>query len=231
MVWVCLFWLPLEEEQGRWLCCSLQKLWVCWAGATSEQSSLIPRLQSCWQQLLWSQCNFGQPFFFSGESDGTALLGSFLAACAGNKLSCSLLWWSWSWERLPLLPSPSGKEREWYVEQLEGMSPCCFGVCQPASPSPPVCWHSSAWGRSPSPDTIALGASGLQGTGRVWWEQRTSSRQTARQPKGLSSLSRKLPWTVFAPSASPQDQTEWVEHQQTPELPQGLPRALSESLD
>lgn len=72
-----------------------------------------------------------------------------------------------------------------------------------------LCWHSSAWGRSYSADPIALGASELQGAGLMWCEEKTSSRQVESKPAKRAEQSvQKLPWTVFVPTASPQDKTE-----------------------
>lgn len=60
-------------------------------------------------------------------------------------------------------------------------------------------------GRSHSP-AIALG---LQSTGLMWCEERTSSRQVESKPAKRAEQSvQELPQTVFAPTASPRDETE-----------------------
>lgn len=92
------------------------------------------------------------------------------------------------------------------MEQLKGINLCCFGVFQPGSPSPPGCAGTALPGAGPSPDPIALG---LQGTGLVGCEDRTSSRQVESKPAKKTEQSiQELSWTVFVPAASPQDETE-----------------------
>lgn len=90
-------------EAGWWPCCSLQELWACGAGATSELAWLILQLQSCWQRLLWIWGSSGNSF--SGERYRAALLGSTLAACVGCELLSAMA-------ELPSLPGLSRQKWE-----------------------------------------------------------------------------------------------------------------------